>query len=211
MPRPPGRAPSGTVWSERQAAFVPVDHGALVVPAIPAVARPSPPLHPTMPTRAAPADMKCSAVIQLQRDCAKSSDSRPNSKLVLKRSGRSCRSGALPHRSRCSRWCAICGSILDGSESKSCGRSFRSGAMSLALANLCRRAHGSTHCPRIFAVRFATIGCSLPVRRLLPAALRIVREERRAAGLSVFDRAPKKHGWRRVSGLRADGRRVLHS
>ena len=49
-------------------------------------------------------------------------------------------------------------------------------------------------------------------QNLLPLALRIVREERRVAGLSVFDRAPKnKHGWQRVSGPRVGGRRVVRS
>jgi len=47
--------------------------------------------------------------------------------------------------------------------------------------------------------------------RLLPRALGMVREERRAARLSILDRAPKRAAWQRVSGPRADGRRVVRS
>ena len=206
VPRPPGRAPVGTAWSERRATFVPVDDGALVNGALvrPAVTASAAPLHPTMPTAPPPASMLHSAAMQLQRQVKLHED-----KQEKRRQQRTDREAAMPKpllrmvRDMWQHFGWLRGDKLrqelqERRNEPGSGKPLPPSPWLDALPSDLRGQIGND---------WLQPACE----RLLPAALRMVRQERRAAGLSGFDRAPKKHGWRRVSEPRADGRRVLHS
>lgn len=187
-PSPPQPSPSHpSQWSERHGTFLPIEGGTAV--AHPAAMSGAESAGPPMPTQPAPANMQRSAAMQLQHEVERRQE---------KQQAPIDREAALPQpllhavRDMWQHFGWLRGEKLRRElvERRNEPGSGKPLPPSLWLDAL----------PSDLRHRLRN-DCLQPAsERLLPLALRLVREERRAAGLSVFDRAPNKHGWRRVSG-----------